>query len=83
MGPPSCVGAAAPGAAAPSGGFSEESHAAAIDVVSQVIDFREAAAFGMTVDAVEELKVDVVNRVARRIAIDQVKRRAANALDRG
>src|SRR5690349_19929108 len=39
-------------------------HPPAIDVVRQVIDDPEAVSFRMTVDAIDELKVDVVDRCA-------------------
>ena len=48
----------------------------------QVIDELEAVAHRMAVDAVDELEVDVVDRRAVAEAVDQVQRRAADALDR-
>jgi hypothetical protein len=56
-------------------------HAAAVDVVRQVVDQPQAVALGMAVDAVDELEVDVVDALAVLEAVDQVQRRAADALD--
>ena len=49
-------------------------HAAAINVMREVIDLIEAAALGMTLDTVVKLEVDVVDRVALGITVDQVER---------
>ncbi len=49
----------------------------------QVIDDREAAAGRVAVDAFDEVEVDVVDRRAVFVAVDQVDGRAADALDGG
>ncbi|SOY73835.1 protein of unknown function (plasmid) [Cupriavidus taiwanensis] len=58
------------------------SHAATVDVVGQVVDQLEAVADRVAVDALDELEVDVIDRLAFLEAVDQVQRRAADALDR-
>ena len=57
-------------------------HAAAVDVVGEVIDELQAVPHRMAVHAVDELEVDVVDRPALAMAVDQVQRRAADTLDR-
>ena len=56
-------------------------HPTAVDVVRQVVDERQAVAHRMAVDAVDKIEIDVVDRAAILEAVDQVQRRAANALD--
>ena len=56
-------------------------HAALVDIVGQVIDDVETAAFRMAVDTVEIHEINVVEGGAILEAVDQVDRRAANALD--
>ena len=58
-------------------------HAAAVDVVRQVIDDREAAAGRVAVHTFDEVEVDVVDRRAVLVAVDQVDGRATDALDGG
>jgi hypothetical protein len=58
-------------------------HAAAVHVVGEVVDQLEAVPARMALHAVQELEVDVVDRLAVLEAVDQVERRAADALDRG
>jgi len=60
-----------------------ERHAAAVDVVRQVVDHLQAVAGRAAVDALDELEVDVVDGLAVLVAVDQVDRHAADALDRG
>ena len=57
-------------------------HAPAVHVMGQVIDKAKAAALGPPVSAVEIDEVDVVNRGAFGIAVDQVQDGAANAANR-
>ena len=59
-----------------------ERHPAAVDVVRQVIERLQAVADRAPIDAGQELEVDVVDRLAVLEAVDQVERRAADALDR-
>ena len=59
-----------------------ERHAAAVDVVREVVHQLQAVACRVAVDALEELEVDVVDRLAVLEAVDEVERRAADALDR-
>src|SRR6185436_7226171 len=47
----------------------------------QVVDQLEARTLGVAVDAGDELEVDVVDRLPFLESVDQVDRRAANALD--
>ena len=49
----------------------------------QVIEFGESAALWLTIDAVKKFEVDIVDRVAFGITIDQVQRGPADALYRG
>ena len=56
-------------------------HAAAIDVVRQMIDSSEPASLGVPVHALEELEIDVVDRIAFLVSIDEIQRCAANAFD--
>src|SRR5206468_7895867 len=59
-------------------------HAPAVDVVRQMIDELEAVTWGMTIRApLNKLKVNVVDGFAVFKAINQIQRRAANALDGG
>ncbi len=58
-----------------------EMHAAAVDVVGQVIDLEETASLRVPVDAIEELEIDVIDGGAALITVDQVQRRSADALD--
>src|SRR5229473_1615992 len=57
-------------------------HAPAMDVVRQVIDVGEADALGIVLDAGQILEVDVVDRAALAVTVDQVDQRIADALDR-
>ena len=61
-------------------------HPAAMHVVRQVVDVGEAGAGRVLVDAGQRHEVDVVDRhagaVVRRIAVDEVDQRVADALDR-
>ncbi len=57
-------------------------HAPAIDVMGQVVDNLEAGAHRVAVDAFEEHEVDVIDRTALTETVDQIQRRAADALDR-
>src|SRR5690349_13840944 len=57
-------------------------HAAAMDVVRQVIDVGEADAPRAALDAGQELEIDVVDGAAIAVAIDKVDQRIADALDR-
>ena len=45
-------------------------HAAAIDVVRQVVDDLESTTLGATIDAVKELKVDVIDGFTLFVAVD-------------
>ena len=58
-----------------------EGHAAAVDVVGQVIDHLQAEAHGVAVHSFDEFKVDVINRFAIFETVNQVQRRDANALE--
>ena len=58
-------------------------HAPFVDVVCHVVDELKAVARGVSVHAVDEFEVDVVNALAVFKAVDQIQRRAANALDGG
>ena len=62
-------------------------HAATVDVVRQVIDQQKTMPTRMFVrprdDVWQPLKVNVVNRFAVFKAVNQIKRRAANAFDGG
>ena len=58
-----------------------ETHAAAVDVVRQVVDLFQAVAPGALGHALQPLEVDVVDGLAVLEAVDQVQRRAAYALD--
>ena len=57
-------------------------HAAAVHVVREVVHHLQADAARMPVHAREEGEVDVVDGLAVLEAVDQVQRRAADALDR-
>src|SRR5215210_5738045 len=57
-------------------------HAAALDVVRQVVDDREAIAPWRAVGAVEPGEVLVVDRAARTVPVHEVEQAAADALDR-
>ncbi|MNC35786.1 hypothetical protein D3C75_842810 [compost metagenome] len=50
--------------------------------MGQVVDQLEAGTLRMTVDALDEFEVDVVDRAAFAETVDQVDRRTADALDR-
>src|SRR6267154_5923134 len=56
-------------------------HAPAMDVVRQVVDVGEADALGAVLDAGQILEVDVVDRAAIAIAVDQIDQRITDALD--
>src|SRR5580704_11269195 len=56
-------------------------HAPAMDVVRQVIDVGEADALGSVLDAGQILEVDVVDRAALAVAVDEIDQRIADALD--
>ncbi len=58
-----------------------ERHAPTIDIVRKMIDRREAMAARAAVHAVDEMKIDIVDRMAFLETIDQVERRTADALD--
>ena len=56
-------------------------HPAAMHIVRQVIDVGEPDAFGLALDARQVLEVDVVDRAALAVAVDQIDQRIADALD--
>ena len=56
-------------------------HAPAVDVVGQVVDDFQARAHRMAIDTFYKHKVDVINRAAFTVAINQVQWCATNALD--
>ncbi len=58
-------------------------HAAAMHVVGQVIDIGEPHALRVAIDARQILEVDVVDRAALAIAVDEIEQQIADALDRG
>ena len=58
-------------------------HATFVHIVREVIDELQAMAKGVTFGAFNEFKVNVVNAFAVFVAVDQIKRRAANAFDGG
>ncbi|MCY1451932.1 hypothetical protein D9M71_688220 [compost metagenome] len=58
------------------------SHAPAVNVVGEVVDDFQAGTHRVTVHALDELEVDIVDRAAFFVAVDQVQRRTANTLDR-
>ena len=58
-------------------------HAPFVDVVCHVVDEGEAMSRWVSIHPIDEFKVDVVDAFAVFKAVDQVKRRAANALDCG
>ena len=60
-----------------------EGHAAPVDVVRQVVNQLEAVAGRVAVHAALKHKINVVDRLAVLEPVDQVQRRAANALDGG
>jgi len=60
-----------------------EAHAAAVHVVREVVDLVQAMAHGAAVHAFDEFEVDVVDGLAVFKAVDQIQRRAADALDGG
>ena len=57
-------------------------HAAAMDIVCQVVDDRETHTRGVRIDAGQRHEIDVVDCAARAIAVDEVDQAAANPLDR-
>ena len=60
-----------------------ERHAAPVHVVRQVVNQRQAVAHRVAVYAVQKNKINVVDRLAFFKAVNQVQRRAADALDGG
>jgi hypothetical protein len=62
-------------------------HAAAVDVVGQVVDQFEAGAEGVAIDARQVFEVDIVDRqgavAVSLVAVDQVDDRVADAADAG
>ena len=58
-------------------------HATAVHVVRHVVDDSEPVAQRMAVRALDEIEVDVVDRLAFLEAVDQVQGRTADALDGG
>ena len=58
-------------------------HPAAVDVVSQVIDVPHPRTDGIRFGALDRYEVDIVDRAALTVAIDQVEEAIANALDGG
>ncbi len=57
------------------------SHAAAVNVVGQMVDELQASADRMTLDALQEHEIDVINRAALTETVDQIQRRSADTLD--
>ena len=57
-------------------------HAAAIHVMGQMVDDFQASAHRMAIHTFDEHKVDVIDRAAFTVTVDQVQRRAADAFDR-
>ena len=57
-------------------------HAAAMNVVGQVIDVGEADALRIVIDPRQEFEIDVVDAALLAVAVDQVDQRIADALDR-
>ena len=57
-------------------------HVAAVDVVGQVIDVVQAGAVGSCLPLAGPDEIDVVDRAAVTVAVDEVEQAAADALDR-
>ena len=58
-------------------------HAAAMDVVGEMIEIKQPGAFRPRISCAEPVELGVVGRALRAVAIDEIQQAAADALDRG
>ena len=58
-------------------------HAAAMDVVGEMIEIEQAGADGTRIARAEPFELGIIGRALGAIAIDEIQQAAADALDRG